>query len=198
MGLFVVWKCVVAFVVACRVSVRSFDAGDGRLPGIIKAENYRITLFPIIEENQRLCGHVWIDFTALRISNVILLHAADVEIFEAVIEPGAGSRSGRESDPIDQKRVQDLCLAGVYDRLKDEEQQATARLRILFKSIHYNRDQQTIGLTLPTPMQPRSHYRLGLIYKAKVHDVGQGFFRTFYAQDDNPCCKRYGITSSRP
>ena len=46
-----------------------------RLPDAVVPLRYEVTLLPVIEENIRLCGHVWIDMAIKTATNTVNLHA---------------------------------------------------------------------------------------------------------------------------
>ena len=61
-----------------------------RLPEIVTPVHYRVAVLPIIESNQRLCGHVWIDVVARMTTSIIMLHASpDITVMRALVIPGA-------------------------------------------------------------------------------------------------------------
>ena len=149
------WKAIWLF---WALAAAMEDEEDGRLPAIIRPSSYRITLFPVLEQNERLCGHVWIDLTVVKAANFVLLNAVDLNILEAVIESGD---SPPEEDPEDQKLVEDLCRSGLYESQVGEHMKRT-----VIESVHVDAENQQVALLMPSnvTLKPGTRHRLGLTY----------------------------------
>ena len=82
---------------------------SGRLTRFMRPIQYRVTLLPILEENPRLCGQVWIDLETLRDTNVIQLNARNMQIYLAVMGP----LPEEPPEPSgDQSAVEMMCMDG--------------------------------------------------------------------------------------
>ena len=57
------------------------------LPEIVTPLNYEVTLLPVLELRQRLCGHVAIDVVANNSGTSIFLNAADMNFFRVAVVP---------------------------------------------------------------------------------------------------------------
>ena len=112
----------------------------------------------MLEQNERLCGHVWIDLTVVKAANFVLLNAVDLNILEAVIESGD---SPPEEDPEDQKLVEDLCRSGLYESQVGEHMKRT-----VIESVHVDAENQQVALLMPSnvTLKPGTRHRLGLTY----------------------------------
>lgn len=160
-----------------------------QLPEIITPIHYQLTLLPILEDNIRLCGHVWIDVTARMETNLILLHAADLTVVKAVVFPlPAGESKQTSSHYQNGQMVEDLCFNSVV-----YHDDSAAPYSDISDVVHHDGQNELLTIILKENMIRDTRYRIGILYNGNVYDKGEskGFFRTQYeATNHADCCKR--------
>ncbi len=77
------------------LSASGEPAADWRLPKWAEVLHYRVTLLPLLASKEpKLCGHVWIDLIHRDgPERTISLHAANLMVLEAVVEPYHNNRT---------------------------------------------------------------------------------------------------------
>ena len=165
-----------------------------RLPPSFNVTSYRLHLLPVLEDRSRLCGHVWIEIVARTDTNTIVLNALEMEIIEAVIEHVDGVHSSSSSSSEDdnvtvENLVEDLCLAGVRGSIMTAtETNASHGNRSIIGDVRLDETNELLLMTAPFQLRQAARYRIGILYRAKINDLTQGFYRVSYPNSSD-CCK---------
>ncbi|XP_057367851.1 thyrotropin-releasing hormone-degrading ectoenzyme-like [Daphnia carinata] len=157
------------------------------LPVIVTPIHYRLTLLPVLEDNPRLCGHVWIDVKARAETNLIVLHASDLTIIKAIVLPVSSDASerGNQFKSEDGLMVENFCFAtAVYhDTNADDSNIALDH--------HADGQKQLSSILLREVLKKGAYYRIGLLYTGNIYEANKGFFRaTYEVGNKSDCCKR--------
>lgn len=158
-----------------------------QLPEVVSPIHYRLTLLPILDNNPRLCGHVWIDVTARMETTMIIFHATDLAVMKAIVIPVTPATSELKLDFDDSQLVEDLCInAVVY-------QDSVANYHNIAAAFFQDGQKELMTVTLRETMKRGARYRVGLLYTGTVYEqTAKGFFRIQYeASNSVDCCKRY-------
>lgn len=163
------------------------------LPFIVKPIHYQLTIVPVLEENARLCGHVWIDVQAELETSMIILHAVDLSVAKSVVLPLKQNQLSSSPDQLESKQmVEDLCFNSiVYQDNSDSHQD-------LSDIVHHDGQKEMLTIILKENLIKGAKYRIGLLYKGNIYDkaTSQGFFKSQYEIDNHEdCCKRFFIHS---
>jgi len=150
-----------------------------RLPESVIPVHYQLTVIPVMEQDQRLCGHVWIHISVLQPTKTVILHASELILRRIQVIP---SDEMDDEDKVN-REVEDLCFFG--DQM-DENRQETD----LFQSFKVNATEQLVVIELTEELHPEDRYKIGLLYTGEVND-DVGFFRKPYTRAEIDCCKRY-------
>lgn len=149
-----------------------------RLPESVSPRNYQVTLIPVMERDERLCGHVWIDIDVHHPTKEIVLHAANLVLQQIVVVP----TDDDQGDVI--SLVEELCFSGVQDS------QQVSLPGDLVESFQLNATHEVVTIHLTEELHPEDHYRIGCLYTGLVND-DKGFFRKSYTRNQDDCCQRY-------
>lgn len=160
------------------------------LPVIVSPIHYRLTLLPVLQDNPRLCGHVWIDVKARVETNLIVLHASELIIVKAIVLPLSSEVSERAGQfkSEDGLMVENFCFgAAVYhDSVIDSVNIALDH--------HVDGQRQLMSIMLKEVLKKGVYYRIGLLYTGNIYDSNKGFFRaTYEVGSQSDCCKRYAV-----
>jgi hypothetical protein len=159
-----------------------------QLPIIVSPIHYRLTLLPILEDDSRLCGHVWIDVKARSETNIILLHSSELKILKTIVLPLSPDINERATQyrSEDDVAVENLCFnSAVY------HDSAMAHSNIALDH-HLDGQKQYLSIVLGESLKKGAYYRIGLLYTGNIYEDNTGFFRAKYeAGGETDCCKRY-------
>lgn len=159
-----------------------------QLPHIVTPISYQLTILPVLENNPRLCGHVWIDIVAHLETGMIILHAADLTVIKAVVVPSLA-----RNDPalnVSQRMTEDLCFNSVvyFDM--------TTAFDDISDAVAQDGQKELMTIILRKNLIRDRRYRIGILYTGSVYDKGvsKGFFRTQYEPNtETDCCKRFAV-----
>lgn len=158
-----------------------------QLPMIVSPIHYRLTLLPILEDNPRLCGHVWIDVKARTETNMIVLHSSELKILKAIVLPLSSEMSERATQyqTEDDVAVENLCFSSaVYDDSVIESSNIAL-------DHHSDGQKQFLTIVLREALKRGAYYRIGILYTGNIYEDNKGFFRAKYeAGSQADCCKR--------
>ena len=159
-----------------------------QLPIIVSPIHYRLTLLPILEDNPRLCGHVWIDVKARSETNILVLHSSELKILKTIVLPLSSETNERATQypSEDDVAVENLCFSSAvyHDSVMDHSNIALDH--------HLDGQKQFLSIVLSEALKKGAYYRIGLLYTGNIYEDNTGFFRAKYeVGGDSDCCKRY-------
>lgn len=149
-----------------------------RLPESVIPVHYQLTVIPVLEQDQRLCGHVWIHISVLQPTRTLILHASELILRRIRVIP---SDEMDEEDQIN-REVEDLCFFGDFIgeiRLETD----------MFQSFKMNATEKLVVIELTEELHPEDKYKIGILYTGEVND-DVGFFRKPYTRAETDCCRR--------
>jgi aminopeptidase N len=159
-----------------------------QLPIIVSPIHYRLTLLPILEDNPRLCGHVWIDVKARSETNILVLHSSELKILKTIVLPLSSETNERATQypSEDDVAVENLCFSSAvyHDSVMDHSNIALDH--------HLDGQKQFLSIVLSEALKKGAYYRIGLLYTGNIYEDNTGFFRAKYeVGGESDCCKRY-------
>jgi hypothetical protein len=177
------------FLTTLMLQVMSSSAENlVQLPTIVSPIHYRLTLLPILEDNPRLCGHVWIDVKARSETNMIILHSSELKILKVIVLPLSSEVNERATQyqTEDDVAVENLCFnSAVY------EDSDINRVNIALDH-HSDGQKQFLSIVLSEALKKGAYYRIGVLYTGNIYEDNKGFFRAKYeVGSQSDCCKRY-------
>ena len=149
------------------ISMLVFGLTSGQdLRSMILPIHYNVTLLPVLDD-QRLCGHVSIDVKTTESTNVIEMHAANMQILNASIESVADAEA---ADPL--IRTEESCFGGSVPSFTGGS--GVIRFTVI-------EQRQMVFLIFKQPLHKDQLYRITIEYSAQISDDKRGFFRQSYA-----------------
>jgi len=168
-----------------------------RLPDAVSPVNYELTLLPVIEDNPRLCGHVWINVTVHSSTNVIVLHGQILPVETVVYADSEPTDDNVASRSV----VEKLCFSGVLATLEqfNDDEPNSRDDKDIAQSVHLNEDTEQLIIILKEELVVGAFYRIGILYLAEINDGDNiGFFRVQKKNEDtgNCCPQRYCVVQN--
>ncbi len=171
------WRRVVASFQCFSLTLSGPIIEGQRLPQTIIPLHYDLALIPILANNPRLCGHLYLDFEALTWTNFITIHSAiELDILDVTLDDKLLNNNNR----FDQ--LEDFCFSGLEPDVNE-----TLVSDIQFVVHEPDKNQLNIGFN--RTIVPGQKYRLGILYRGKINDTSHGFFSGSY-KEENTCCVR--------
>lgn len=161
-----------------------------QLPLIVTPIQYQLTILPVLEDNARLCGHVWIDVKAELETNMIILHAVDLSVAKAVVLPLSKSQLIGLDQLESGQNVEELCFNSIVYH------DVSASHSDISDIVHHDGQKDMLTIILKENLIKNANYRIGILYTGNIYDMAtsQGFFKSQYeASNQGDCCKRFFI-----
>lgn len=177
-----------ALLVTISTVVKSSNVA--RLPDHVTPQRYQLTLLPVLERDERLCGHVWIDIAVSQPTKSIVLHAVNLTFIRIVAIHRAIEE---EEDELDEslKSVEELCFSGIHHNNSISRSGRNEESNMV-SSFLLDPAKDLLTILLDEEMHPEDRYRVGILYTAQVNEhASRGFFRKLYTRNENDCCQRY-------
>lgn len=148
--------------------------------------HYDLAILPILARNPRLCGHVYIDIEARILTNVVILNGRDLEILEVTFEPINSNNTELKGAEVRLSRIEEVC----FDQLEAPTSTNLIKSDPSIRMIREDIDKEMWNFFLDKSMVPGEKYRMGLLYRGKVFERSEGFYRAKYT-DPGSCCEKY-------
>ena len=155
-------------------------------PPLVVPIHYDLALLPILARNPRLCGHVYIDIEAQNLTNVVILNGRDLEILEVSFEPLNINNTELKGAEERLSRIEEVC----FDQLEAPTSQNSIKSDPSIQIIRQDVEKEMWNFILHKSMVPGEKYRMGLLYRGKVFERSEGFYRAKYT-DPGSCCEKY-------
>ena len=160
------------------------EEGSSRLPSFVTPIHYDLTLLPVLENNPKLCGHVWINVKAQETSQFIVLNAASIVPIDVSVYISE-NQTVNSRKPFE--RVEEVCFSYNVDEDEPEKRDDDD----LVHGLQLDVENDHLIIILKEELIIGASYRVGVLYKAEIYDSDNiGFFRIEHKVNGSECCKR--------
>lgn len=159
--------------ISCSTIFEAIAEDDFRLPESVIPVHYQLTLLPLIEDEPRLCGHVWINVTAQSPTDLIVLHInnllpSEVVVLEESVISYNNEKLHRDLESLCNSDSEEEDSNEIESRHDDDWVDALDIDDETEQLLIYLKEEMVVGVS----------YHIGITYRGEIYDTDNfGFFR---------------------